>query len=699
MPNDAEHAGPEPIFLDDFYAECDEHLAEVRRALVRLEDTVAEGLPGGEVWQRLMRRMHSLKGIMGMAGLPEPERLAHAAEGYLRAVSRGEISLTEAGVDTLGDVTKALEQVLAAHRQHQPLPDVASVLERTSALAPSSASAGAGPGTLPGPQAAEAQLQERLGQAQQSGKALWRACFTPSAELSRQGININSIRTRLQSLGEILHSAPQIHPGGGITFEFFLATETNPEMGARLRETGLKVEPMEPSEMATSKTGSKGSSNRPGAPAGASLSSPAYVAPSHIVRVDLSRLDELMQVMGELVVYRARLDESLVRVAHALPAAESRTLQEVSYGLSRELRRLRNGLMRVRLVPIIEVFERMSLVVRDLARESGRKIRLNLQGQETQIDKYVVERLRDPLLHLVRNAATHGLESPAERAERGKPEVLVISLRAATVGESVIIEVEDDGRGIDEALVRQRAQAVGLPAPEPLTPGDLLSLLCQPGFSTRSEADLGAGRGVGMAVVKNTLTELGGEMNVRTELGQGTTFVLRLPLTLAITDALLIGVGSERYALPQTGLKEITTVSERAIQRLEKAEFMRYREGILPLVRLAQLFGLSAAAQGEYPVLVVGHGTERVGIVAERIYGQREIMVRALSDPLCKIPAVSGATELGDGRAVLILDALGLLQAARNGRASGLGAAASTEHVVRTWRGAASDLPARIRAA
>jgi two-component system, chemotaxis family, sensor kinase CheA len=201
--------------------------------------------------------------------------------------------------------------------------------------------------------------------------------------------------------------------------------------------------------------------------------------------------------------------------------------------------------------------------------------------------------------------------------------------------------------------------------PEPLKPTDLLDLLCLPGFSTRDAVDLGSGRGVGMAVVKNTVTELGGELGLQTEPGRGTAFTLRLPLTLAIADALLIGVGSQRFALPQSGLQELTTVSTRAIQRLETTEFMRYRAGILPLVRLARLFRLLPADQPEYPVLVIGHGPDRLGLVVERVLGQREIMVRALSDPLLKHPVVSGATELGDGRAVLILDPLGLIQTAR----------------------------------
>lgn len=663
MPEPSGYSANDRAFLDDFYAECDEYFTELRRALARLEQGIGKPQAGSEVWDLLFRQMHSLKGVLGMAGLEAPERLAHATESYLRALTKEKTLLSEEHLDALSAVTQLLEQVLAAHRQLQPLPDIAPLLERMNRLAQTAEAApeqSAAEASRPSP---ENKFQALVHQAMRAGKKVWRFHFTPSFELHERGIDVNSVRRRLRGLGDILYSAPSVGPSSEITFEFLVATQEELGEPSRWNAEGLSVAPVAPLEGSVAPAASAGAG---GEVARAELpEGPAYVAPSHVVRVDLGRLDELVRSIGEMVAYRARLESTLARLEPVLPASESRDLHEINYSLGKELRRLRDGLMRLRLVPLAEVFERMSLVVRDLAREGGRKIRLQLKGQENQIDKYLVERLKEPLLHLVRNAISHGLEPPAERTARGKPEALTITLAAATVGETVLIQVRDDGAGIEPEKVRQQAARAGLQVPEPLTPAALLELLCTRGFSTKEEADLGAGRGVGMAVVKNAMAELGGELELESEPGRGTTFSLRLPLTLAIADALLLTVGGQRFALAQAALQEVATVRGGAIQRLERTEFMRHRDGILPLVRLAELFHLEPVEQRDYPVLVLGHGLERVGIVADRVLGRREIIVRALSDPLFKVPAVSGATELGDRQPVLILDATGLLRMAR----------------------------------
>ncbi|HYG35265.1 MAG TPA: chemotaxis protein CheA [Clostridia bacterium] len=660
-----------PGHLDEFYAECDEHLTEIRRSLAALESVPDKTDLPRDVLDPLFRHLHSLKGILGMAGLAECERLAHGAEDYLRALSRHEAQLSDEGFETLTGVARMLEHALVAHRRNESLPDLGPVSESVTRLIHRSPSPEAP--AAPAPVGAETAPQGKLHRAQHAQKHIFRAVFRPSPTLNQAGVNINTVRARLQQLGEIIQSTPKVETGGSISFEFLVAANEKPADLSPWNENGMTLSVADvPTPAPGAERESSGSSRTHAPP-----SAPAYLTPSHMVRVDLSRLDELMRDMGELVVHRARFEESLKRVSGFLPAHEARVFQEISYSLGRGLRRLRDGLMRVRLVPVAEIFERMFLVVRDLAREKGRKIQLNVRGQETQIDKYIVERLKDPVLHLVRNAATHGLESTEERAARGKPEALTISLRAATLGESVVLEVEDDGQGIDAQNIRRRAEESGISLPEELTEAELLEVMCLPGFSTREEADRVAGRGVGMAVVKDTVTSLGGEIRLHSKPGHGTNFTLRLPLTLAIADALLITVAEQRFAVPQTGLQEIATLEARRVQRLEEAEFMQYREGILPLLRLAKLFQLAESAKTEHPVLVIGHGADRIGVVVDRVLGQREIMVRALSDPLFKIPGVSGATELGDGQAVLILDVLGLVQMARNAKSTAVRSSAA----------------------
>jgi two-component system chemotaxis sensor kinase CheA len=304
-------------------------------------------------------------------------------------------------------------------------------------------------------------------------------------------------------------------------------------------------------------------------------------------------------------------------------------------------------------------------VVRDLARELGRQVRLELSGQHTEIDKYIVERIADPLLHLVRNAVGHGLESAAERVAGGKPPEGLIMLSATTVGDAVTVELADDGRGVDVAAVAASARARGLPVPEgPLDDAQLLEILCAPGFSTREAADRISGRGVGMDVVWQTVHELGGTLSLTTAVGSGTRFRLQLPLTLTIVDALVVVAGGERFAIPLPAVAEAIAFGAADITVLERNELLRYRDDVLPLLRLSRVFGLPSAVAGGY-ALILRHGGQTLAVAVDRLREKREIVVRAIRDPLLSVVGVGGATELGDGRVVLILDPPGLAQLAR----------------------------------
>lgn len=325
--------------------------------------------------------------------------------------------------------------------------------------------------------------------------------------------------------------------------------------------------------------------------------------------------------------------------------------------------------MRVRMVPIGEVFGRMQFVVRDLARESRKRIALELSGQTTEVDKLVVERMMDPLLHLVRNAVSHGLEDEDERVAQGKPPEGKIALRAATVGDTVVIEVEDDGRGISAEKVSPRARALGLVDAETTLDADaLLDVLCARGFSTRDQADRASGRGVGMEVVKNAVQELGGSLTLDTQVGQGTRFTIQLPLTLAIVDALIVAVGGQPFAAPMPSIREVIEVAPTDVTIMERDEFLFYRHGVLPIVHLARLFGLTEQFERAFYALVVGSESKWTGLAVDRILGQREIVVRAITDPLIQVPGIAAATELGDGKPILILDVGALTKVKRERR-------------------------------
>jgi len=380
------------------------------------------------------------------------------------------------------------------------------------------------------------------------------------------------------------------------------------------------------------------------------------------VRVDLGRLDELMQQVGTLVVSRGRLADQLVHLETLLPVAEWRALQETTLGLERQLRDLRTGVLRMRMVPIGDVFARMQFVVRDLARDLQKQVTLDLRGQDTEIDKFVVERMLDPLVHLIRNAVSHGLETPDERVAAGKLPAGAIALRATTTGDLVTIDIEDDGRGIDAELIAMRARALGLlDGVAPLDQAQLLQVLCAPGFSTREQADRVSGRGVGMDIVYKTVQELGGTLALATEAGSGTRFTVQLPLTLAILDALLVTAGGQTFAVPLPVVREVIRIQADQISRIEHNELLLYRGGTLPLVRLARRFGLAENTSDAGFAFIVGSGRGAVGIAVDQLLGRREIVVRPINDPLAQVAGVAAATELGDGRVGLILDTPALI--------------------------------------
>jgi len=705
-------------FSEDYFAECEEHLTIVRRDLLGLDAFVDLPEIDRSLLEELFRSFHTLKGMSGMIGLKEPEQLAHEIENYLRALRQQEVVLSQAGINALIAGTKMLEQVIANYRTHDTLPDIEPVLQQIRAVVPDSASTdalhaeedtesrivGAGlennlagkqttfqqnppSSSLPPssgaadseahPSSLNPQEKARLEAALQSGKKAWRFEFAPVPGLAARGVNVTKIRDRLSATGELIYSSPRVLATGGIVFDFIIVTDALESTFATWVNDGLSyiayteveqelpVEPKIPVSVSheqkqASTVAVENSSTGGGTPAQPVTPAAAVTAtaPSNVVRVDLTRLDDLMRMVGDLVISRARLEDNLSKLETIVPAPQLRELLETTMKLSSQLRDLREGVMQVRLVQIREIFARMQFVVRDIARESQKKVTLELSGEETEIDKFVVERMMEPLLHLVRNAVSHGLESESERIAQGKPPVGKLALRAATVGETVVIEIEDDGRGVDLEKLAARARSLGLiGADVALDMKAALEVICSAGFSTREVADLTSGRGVGMAVVKTTVHDLGGTLALESKPGVGTRFTIQLPLTLALADALIVRVGGQTFAVPLSAVREVFHVHEAQVTVLENNEIIAYRGGVLPLLRLERLFKLPQSSSDRHVVLVVGNGLAACGVVVERILDRREIVVRTLRDPLVQVVGISGATELGDGRVVLILNA------------------------------------------
>lgn len=626
-------------FLDDYYAECDEHLVSIRRSLVTLEDEVGSDAVDRPLLDNVFRSFHTLKGISGMVGLTAAEQLAHHLESYLRELREGTAVLSQPGFEALVAGISLLESVVNARRQDQPIPSIDEMAERLQAV-------------LSGPITAVAEKRE-ASRPEVAGVGRWQLEFTPTVELAERGINVNSVRARLQQIGQLVQSKPVVKGAGEIAFEFVVATDADETALASLTADGLTFKPV-PVDPATK--------TREALPV-------PTIAPASVVRVDLDRLDELMRIIGDLVISRTRLEEQVAELKRVTPATVWRPLQETSVNLSRQLKYLRESVMRVRMVQIGETFERMTFVVRDLARESNKKIIVQLSGGQTEIDKFLVERIMDPLMHLVRNAVSHGLETVAEREAQGKRSEGMLSLSAMTAGERIVIRIADDGRGIDRRRVLERAQAKGLThSDDELDDAGLLSLICSPGFSTREEADRESGRGVGMDVVKRALEDLGGSISLATKIGEGTTLTIELPLTLAIAEALIVSVNGQRFAVPQSAVREVLEVEAASTKVLENNEIISYRGRVLPLLRLAHIFEMDSQRGETFHVLVIGEETNAVGLAVDRILGQREIVVRAIKDPLAQSRGIAGATELGDQRVVLILDIGALRQFALKSR-------------------------------
>jgi two-component system chemotaxis sensor kinase CheA len=585
------------------------------------------------VLDELLRNFHSIKGLSAMVGVEEATQLAHRIEDYLRDLKPSQTVPSAQGIERILGGIDAIERVVAARRTGEPAPDITETLLQLDV-------ANEEP-PRPVPESVQARPVRN-----------WRFVFRPSPQLAEDGITVGTVRDLLKSIGQVLHAAPVVSAEGRIAFDFVVATDAPESSFAKLRSQGIEYSSVY---------------EQPRTPVPQTPAAPAP-GPTNVIRVDMSRLDELMRLVGELVITRFRLGEVLRLDPQTNSGNNWRTLQEISGSMERQLRELREGVMRVRMVSVGQVFERMRFVVRGLEREAGKRIEVHIEGQETEIDKAIVDRMMDPLLHLVRNAVSHGLETPDERIAAGKPGTGNVRLTASTLGDTVLIVVEDDGKGIDIERIRVRARARNLLGPEEqLDPKRVMDVICAPGFTTRDDADLASGRGVGMAAVRSVVNELGGSIALQTEAGKGSRFEIRLPLTLLIADSLMVKVADQQFAVPQTAVREVLAIESSAVKVFEHNEIVPFRGGVLPILRLGKFFGLEGRTPPRIHLLVVADGGKSIGLAVDRITGQRQIVIRAITDPLSKTPGVVGATELGDGRPVLILDPHSMIRAARDG--------------------------------
>ncbi len=449
------------------------------------------------------------------------------------------------------------------------------------------------------------------------------------------------------------------------------------ESAAYLRDTldRIEADPKSPPDMSEKALGLKdagrpsgGGDVAPRRPVAAKSDSFNYIgAKSNILKVDFERLDHLLNLAGELVIHRTKLSQVDKKFKDLYQGKEiSAELSEAAALIHKATSDLQEAIMKVRMLPIRHVFQRFPRMVRDLSRERGKEINLSFKGEATELDKTVIDEIGEPLIHLIRNSIDHGIETPQERLGKRKSPVGEILLSAAQEGNHIIITVKDDGAGIDIDAIRAKASVgFSMESMEAMGRDNLLELIFEPGFSTAKKVTEVSGRGVGLDVVKKNVARLGGMVDVKSEPGRGTTFTIKLPLTLAIISALMVRSATEYYALPLSSVVESLRMEPSNTHTINNREVLRLRDRVLPLVRLSSLFKTPLGegdGHGRSYVVVVGRAEKRVGLVVDKLMGRQEIVIKALDDYVGETDGIAGATILGDGSVVLILDVAGLIE-------------------------------------
>jgi len=408
---------------------------------------------------------------------------------------------------------------------------------------------------------------------------------------------------------------------------------------------------------------------------------PAKRAPATVeqtIRVDVKRLDHLMNLIGELVLAKNRLIKINDDVEERYEGEEFlEELNQVVSIVSLVTTDLQIAVMKTRMLPIGKVFNKFPRMIRDLSRELNKKIELELAGEDTELDKSIVEEIGDPLVHIIRNSCDHGVETPEERAAKGKDETGVIGLKAYNEGNQIVIQIDDDGKGLDINMLKAKSLEKGLiteKEADSMTEKEAFALIFKPGFSTAAAVTNVSGRGVGMDVVKTNIEKLNGIIDIDSELGVGTSMKLKIPLTLAIIQALLVGVQEEYYAIPLASVLETVRISKEEIYTVEGRSVMRLREEVLSLVHIGDIFEVERIldANEHAYVVVLGLGTSKLGLIVDTLVGQEEIVIKSLGDYLKGIEGVAGATIRGDGGVTLIVDVVALMSMARDVKASAM---------------------------
>ncbi|MCR5654331.1 MAG: chemotaxis protein CheA [Lachnospiraceae bacterium] len=686
-------------YLEIFLDEAKEHLQSLSDQLMILEDDPTSSDSINEIF----RAAHSLKGMAGTMGYKHMQDLTHDMENVFTEVRNNTIVVTGDIVDVLFKCLDALEEYTENIQNTQDEGDkdnahlikaLNDILEGKGGAAPAEApkeeakeeAPAAAPEAAGAPKWQEIKVgdseQTTLDEAANQGKNIFGITVYVQESCILKAARAFLVFKALEELGEILISEPssQDIEDEKFDFDFSLVFVTDSDAKA-VKDAIMNVSEIE-SAVVDPFTAVGGASPAPkkeevtavseakaetkAAPQAKDEKKPAEKKNSkpvnRTVRVDIEKLDVLMNLVSELIIAK----NSLVSATTKEGGSTSSGVNEQIEYLESVTTNLHESVMKVRMVPIESVTQKFPKMIRDISKSLNKKIQLTITGEETELDRTVVDEIGDPLMHMLRNSADHGLESGEERIKRGKPEVGSIELNAYQDGNNVVIEVKDDGNGIDVEAVKNKGIERGVITKEQaevMSDKDAINMLFLPSFSTAKKVSELSGRGVGLDVVKSKIESLSGEVEVKSELGVGSSFIVRLPLTLAIIQALMVVVGGEKYAISLGSIQTIEDVAPSDIKFVQNKEVINLRGVVIPLIRLTKILDIPStkAETDNLIVCIVKKGDKLAGLVVDELIGQQEIVIKSLGKYINKSKIISGATILGDGEVALIIDANALL--------------------------------------
>ncbi|MGH8594536.1 MAG: chemotaxis protein CheA [Gammaproteobacteria bacterium] len=663
-------------FFAVFFEECYEGLGVMESGLLQLD----AGCTDAEAINTIFRAAHSIKGGSATFGLNEIPQFTHVLEALLDQMRDGRRAVTPDAIDLLLESVDCLREMVDGTKAGTELnaERIAAAQRRLESML---STADAAPEPNPHPTIKEDPSGDT------SNLSCWQIFFRPHAHMLQSGNDPYRLFRELATLGHLqveadlssLPSCPELEPEtcylawnlwleAAATEEQILEIFKWVEGDCDLEVKEAEEHADEPEAQLESEVQGEGQAQT----AVEANSSPVPSARGHknerasagqntgSIRVSIEKIDVLINLVGELVITQSMLN----RFGEDFEQPQVNELRDRLIQLTRNTRELQEAAMHIRMLPIGASFNRFPRLVRDLGNKLGKKVELSVSGENTELDKTVLEKIGDPLVHLVRNALDHGIEAPEVRKAAGKPETGLLQLCAYHQGGNIVIEVKDDGAGLNKEKILRKAQEQGLlSANDTVSEEQVQNLIFQPGFSTAEKLSDISGRGVGMDVVRKNINDLGGHVQIRSEVGKGSTLTIRLPLTLAILEGQLVRVGTETYVVPLTSIVESLQVEPKRVNALaRRAELYKLRDEYISIIRLAQAFHGHSHALDRGQLVVVEADNRRVGLSVDEMLGQQQVVIKSLETNFQQIKGVSGATILGDGRVALILDIPGLIQ-------------------------------------